>query len=91
MEQVFVSSVAILLGSLGLLVAIVNADWCFQLPKARWVEVRWGRRGARLAYAALGVVLILLGIYIALRRPPAPRTVAGLGSVLYSFPLCPDS
>jgi hypothetical protein len=64
-EQVFVSTVAILVGTLSILVAILNTEWCFRLPKARWVEARWGRRRARWAFALVGLLLVLLGVFIA--------------------------
>jgi hypothetical protein len=68
-EQLFVSGVAFLLGTTCVLTAIMNLDWCFRLPKAQWAIGRWGRGGTRLAFAIIGILLILLGVYIA-RMPP---------------------
>jgi hypothetical protein len=65
-EQLFVGGVSILLGILGLVAAIHNHDWYYQLPKTRWVEARWGRVAARLAYATLGIALVVLGVVIVL-------------------------
>ena len=64
-EQAFVSTLAVLLGVVSLLVAILNLEWFFRLPKAQWIEMRWGRRRARWAFAVLGGVLVLLGMHIA--------------------------
>lgn len=64
-EQVFVGTVAILLGSFAVVAAIHNHDWYFRLCKARWIEKRWGRTAVRIAYALTGFVLIALGFGIA--------------------------
>jgi hypothetical protein len=66
LEHFFVGGVAVLLGGLALLAAIHNRDWYYQLPKTRWIENRWGRRGARIFYAILGVALLALGIFVLL-------------------------
>ena len=63
-EQLFVGSVAILVGFFGLVAAIHNHDWYFRLPKARWIEKRLGRTAARVVYAMLGIALVVLGIGI---------------------------
>jgi len=64
-EQVFVGSVAILLGLFAVVAAIHNHDWYFRLRKARWIEERWGRTPVRIIYGLLGITLIALGIGIA--------------------------
>jgi len=64
-EQVFVGSVAILLGALAVVAAIHNHDWYFRLRKACWIEKRWGRTAVRIVYALLGIALITLGTGIA--------------------------
>jgi uncharacterized membrane protein SirB2 len=66
LEQVFVSTVAFLLAAVCLGVALFDLRWFFRMPKAQWAEARWGRRGARLAFGLIGLVLTLLGLYIAL-------------------------
>ncbi len=63
-EQLFVGAVAFVLGLLALIAAIHNRDWYFRLPKARWIQDRWGRGTARFVYALLGTALIALGIVI---------------------------
>ena len=65
-DQLFVGAVAFILGLLALTAAIHNRDWYFRLPKARWIENRWGRSTARIVYALLGVGLITLGLLIVL-------------------------
>jgi hypothetical protein len=65
-DQLFVGAVALILGLLALTAAIHNRDWYFRLPKARWIENRWGRSTARVVYALLGAGLIALGIAIVL-------------------------
>ena len=65
-DQLFVGAVAFILGLLALTAAIHNRDWYFRLPKARWIENRWGRSTARVVYVLLGAGLIALGIAIVL-------------------------
>jgi hypothetical protein len=65
-EHLFVGGVAIVLGTIALVAAIHDHDWYYQLPKTRWIEKRWGRRGARMFYATLGAVLLALGACVAL-------------------------
>lgn len=60
-EQLFVGSVAILLGLFAIIAALHNHDWYFRFPKARWIEKRWGRTAARIVYSMLGFALIALG------------------------------
>ena len=63
--DLFVGSVAIILGSLVVAAAIFNWQWYYELHKARLVEGFCGRKGARLFFAVLGLGLILLGGAIA--------------------------
>jgi len=65
-DQLFVGAIAFILGALALTAAIHNRDWYFRLPKARWIEDRWGRGAVRIAYALLGIALIALSIVIVL-------------------------
>jgi hypothetical protein len=65
-DQLFVGAVAFILGLLALTAAIHNRDWYFRLPKARWIENRWGRSTVRVVYALLGAGLVALGIAIVL-------------------------
>ena len=77
-EELFVGSVALVLGVVGVVVAIGNWDACYQFSKVRWIESKGGRRTARAAYAVCGILLIILGIAIALGFGPN-RTRTGLG------------
>ncbi|MCO6456855.1 MAG: hypothetical protein J5I93_16275 [Pirellulaceae bacterium] len=65
LQDVFVGSVSIAIGLLALAAAIGNWEVSFQLRAGRWFERRWGRMGARVAYAVLGASLIALGIALA--------------------------
>ncbi len=65
-DQLFVGAVAFILGLLALIAAIHNRDWYFRLPKARWIEERWGRNAVRVVYGLLGIALIALGVVIVL-------------------------
>ncbi len=65
MERAFVAGVSFVLGLCTLLVGVLNVEWCFRLPKARWVERRWGRLAARGLFVGLGLLLILLAAIIA--------------------------
>ncbi len=65
-DQLFVGAIAFILGLLALIAAIHNRDWYFRLPKARWIQERWGRGTVRAVYALLGIALIALAIVIVL-------------------------
>ena len=65
-ERLFVTVLAGALGLLALVAAIHNHDVYYQLPKMRLIESSWGRRGARVFYAVLGVLILLLAAFIAL-------------------------
>jgi hypothetical protein len=69
-QDVFVGVVAIGIGLFALLAAIFNWDWSYRLWKARWVEARFGRRGARVFYVILGLAMIALGVAIAVGFGP---------------------
>ncbi len=70
MTDLLVGLLACGIGVVALLAAIVNWDSSFQLDKARWIERRWGRSGARVVYACLGLLMIGLGALIALGAAP---------------------
>jgi small neutral amino acid transporter SnatA (MarC family) len=67
-ERLFMTTVAVVLGLLALVAAICNHDVCYRLPKARFIESLWGRNGARIAYALLGLTLLALGYALAVAR-----------------------
>ncbi len=65
LQDVFVGAVAVGIGLLAILSAAFNWDWPYQFWTARWVDSRFGRRGARIFYVILGIVMIALGVAIA--------------------------
>ncbi len=65
LQDFFVGTVAIAVGLFAWLSAVFNWNWSYRLWKARWVESRFGRRGARIFYVILGAVMIALGVAIA--------------------------
>ena len=69
-EELFVGAVSVALGAFILTSAAVNWAWLYTLRSSRWLEARWGRRGARLFHAMLGLGLIALGVAIALGFGP---------------------
>jgi len=69
-EQTFVGGVALLLGSVCTAVALFDLRWFFRLPKAQWAESRWGHHATRIGFGLIGLTLILLGLYIAMRVEP---------------------
>jgi len=64
-QDVFVGAVAVIIGLLSVAAAVANINWAYQFWLARRVEARFGRRGARVYYAVLGLALIALGCAIA--------------------------
>ena len=64
--DIFVGSVAIVVGAVVVSAAIFNWEWYYQLHKARWIESFCGRSGARAVFAVVGLGLIVLGSAIAL-------------------------
>jgi hypothetical protein len=59
--DIFIGSAAIALGALIFAAGALNWQAAFHLPKAQSMEARFGRRGARVALAVLGLVLIGTG------------------------------
>ncbi len=70
LQDIFVGVVAIGIGLFALFSAACNWDWSYRLWKARYMEARFGRRGARIFYAMLGAAMIALGVAIALGFGP---------------------
>lgn len=63
-----VAAVAVLFGLLVVWAAFVSQPFAFKLWLPRLLENRFGRETARLFLGILGLSLILLGIYLALRE-----------------------
>jgi hypothetical protein len=68
--EILVGAVAIVLGGVCLAAAIFNWPWSYELHKTRFLERLFGRTGARIFFALLGLGLIALGIAIALGFAP---------------------
>lgn len=64
MEDLFVGFVAMVLGLVPLVAALLNSAWFYGLRKSQWLERRVGRGRARLLHAVLGIALISLGLAI---------------------------
>ena len=88
-----VGAVSVVLGLTGLVAAIGNWDRYYQLDKVRWLETFWGRRGVRLIYGVVGMLLIALGVAIAMgfgpnksaaqsSRTPRTQNLPGLGDAI---------
>ncbi len=65
-SDLLVGAVAIALGLITMSAAIFKWEGAYQLHKVRWIESLCGRRGARLFFVVLGLLLILLGGAVAL-------------------------
>jgi hypothetical protein len=65
-----VGLVACGIGSVALFAALTNWESPFQLDKAKWIERRWGRTGARWFYGFIGVFMITFGILVAMGMAP---------------------
>lgn len=58
----FMLSIFIALGAFSLIAAIFNFDWYFETSGATTFVNKFGRKGARIFYALLGVALIGCGV-----------------------------
>lgn len=63
-QDVFMAGLALVLALLAIGAAVRNRDSYYRLPKVRWIDQRWGRGVARLVYAVMGLILLVLGIVI---------------------------
>jgi hypothetical protein len=63
-----VAAVAVLFGLLVVWTAFINQPFAFKLWLPRLLENKFGREMARFLLGTLGLSLILLGIYLALRE-----------------------
>ncbi len=62
LAEYFIYFLFLSLGSLTVLAALLNFDWFFQTASATPFVGWLGRRGARLFYGVLGVVMIVCGV-----------------------------
>lgn len=61
-SEYFILALFIALGVFSMVAAAFNFDWYFQTSGAMTFVRRFGRRGARIFYALLGVALIACGV-----------------------------
>lgn len=61
-SEYFVLVIFIALGLFSLVASALNIDWYFQTSGAYMFVKRFGRKGARIFYALLGVALIGCGV-----------------------------
>lgn len=61
-SEYFILALFIALGVFSMVAATFNFDWYFQTSGAMTFVRRFGRRGARIFYALLGVALIVCGV-----------------------------
>ena len=54
---IFITGLILLVG------AIVNWKMMFDNNKANYFKTKFGKNGDRIAYAILGIIIILLGVY----------------------------
>jgi len=64
-SDAFVGAVSVAIGLWALGSSVFNWESSYRLSKARWFEKRYGRGGARMFYAVLGILMLVLGIAIA--------------------------
>ena len=63
-----VAAVAVLFGLLVVWTAFINQPFAFKLWRPRLLEKKFSRNQTRVLLGLLGLSLILLGIYLALRE-----------------------
>lgn len=66
MEKIACAVAVMLIGAFSLSGAIFNWNWYFENYKAQSIVKVFGRNGARIFYAVLGIVLIVLGLVVLL-------------------------
>ncbi|MCC7012787.1 MAG: immunity 17 family protein [Planctomycetes bacterium] len=66
MEEIWLALIVIAVGAFSLLCAIKDWDWFILSAKAKLVVLLLGRKGARIFYAVLGIVLIAMGVIVLL-------------------------
>lgn len=62
-SEIIIFSIFIGLGLFSLIAAIRNYDWYFNTHGAMMFVKWFGRKGARVFYGALGLILIACGIF----------------------------
>jgi len=65
-SDIFVGSIAVVIGVTALLTALYNWERPYQFWLARIIARQFGHTSARIYYASLGLLIIGLGVFIAL-------------------------
>lgn len=65
-RDLFVATVAIVIGGSMLYTAFLNEGWCFQMKVARMIAESKGHAKARTFVGSVGTFMIILGLYIVL-------------------------
>ena len=58
-----IQGVFVLVGLLAILASLMNWDWFFTAQNARFFVNQFGRQWARVCYAVLGGLMIVIGVY----------------------------
>lgn len=63
-QDLLMAAIALWMAWFALTAAIRNRDRDYRFRKIRWIEERWGRGTARVAYAVAGLLLAVMAIAI---------------------------
>ena len=58
-----IQTIFLLTGIIALWASLLNKDWLVTADNAQWVVKRFGRKGARWVYGAIGAIFIFAAIY----------------------------
>lgn len=64
LRDLFVATVALVLGCMMLTTSILNDGWFFQMKIARAIAASKGRAQARTFLGSVGALMVLLGLYL---------------------------
>ena len=70
MSQYIVQGIFAVAGIISLLAAILDWEWFFTARNTQFAVKSVGRKGARLFYGVLGVILIGMSVFFFLNTPP---------------------
>lgn len=65
LADIFVGTIAALIGATAIAIAVANWGWGFQFWVGRVIDARVSRTASRVVYAIVGAALVALGIAIA--------------------------
>ena len=66
LRDLFVATVALVLGCMMLYTSIFNEGWCFQMKIARVIAESKGRTQARTFIGSVGALMVTMGLYLIL-------------------------